>query len=178
MTRCAAALAVTCALASPVAAPSPGGQVANAAGPGVTGAVELQAGYAGFVDDAMIDHAVLGGGARFYLTRRLSVGPEIVYMRGPGSDRDLFITGNVTYDFAGRGGRPARVTPFVIAGAGMMRHRSRFGPSTFASTEGAFTAGGGVRVRLRDRLLVGADARCGWELHCRIAGSLGVTFGR
>ena len=178
MTRGALALAVTIALASPVAAQSPAGQIADVAGSGVAGALELQAGYAGFVDDATIDHAVLGGGVRFHLTRRLSVGPELVYMRGPGSDRDLFITGNVTYDFAGSGGRPARVTPFVIAGAGMMRHRSRFGPSTFSSNEGAFTAGGGVRVRLSDRLLAGADARCGWELHCRITGSLGLTFGR
>ncbi len=138
-----------------------------------TGAAEFFAGYAGFVDDATKDHAVVGGAARFSVTPRLSIGPEVVYMRGPASDRDLFVTANLTYDLAGR---TSRVTPFLVAGAGFMRHRDSVGGRTFSSGEGAFTAGGGVRVRLTPRTFVAGDARCGWELHCRVTGGLGVAL--
>ena len=56
-------------------------------------AAELVAGWAGFVDDAMIHHGVVGGSIRWYLSPRVSVGPELVYMKGPGRDRDFFATG-------------------------------------------------------------------------------------
>ena len=46
-------------------------------------ALEFSRGWAGFVDDATIHHAVFGGAARFYVTPRISVGPELVYMVGP-----------------------------------------------------------------------------------------------
>jgi hypothetical protein len=49
---------------------------------------------------------------------------------------------------------------------------------TFTSTEGSFTAGGGVRGLVADRVIVGVDARVGWELHLRIAGVIGWRFGR
>jgi len=141
-----------------------------------TATAEFIAGYAGFVDDATIDHALVGGAARWYVTPRLSVGPEIVYLRGPASDRDLFVTGNLTYDLAGSYGRTPRAIPFLVAGAGFMRHSDAFGGRTFSSGEGAFTAGGGVRVRVTARTFVAGDARCGWELHCRLTGNVGVNF--
>ena len=75
------------------------------AGPGL----EFLAGYAGFVDDATIDHTIFGAAARVYLTPRVAIGPELVYMRGPNSDRDLFLTGNMTFDvIPPRGGGQAR----------------------------------------------------------------------
>jgi hypothetical protein len=145
---------------------------------GPAGAFEFSAGYAGFVDDATIDHAVLGIGSRWYLGPRLSIGPEVVYMKGPGGDRDLFLTANLTWDLAGGYGRSPRVIPFIVGGAGLMRHRDRFGSQTFTSSEGAFTAGGGARVRLNDRIFAAGDARIGWELHYRFTGTVGVGFGR
>ena len=45
-------------------------------------------------------------------------------------------------------------------------------------TEGAFTAGGGVRAFASDRVTVGIDARVGWELHLRVNGFVGVRLGR
>jgi len=45
--------------------------------PGPT--LEMFAGHAGFLDDSMIPHTVLGGSGRFYLTSRLGVGPEVGY---------------------------------------------------------------------------------------------------
>ena len=112
---------------------------------------EVQTGWAGFVDDAMIDHAAFGGAARVYLTPRLAVGPEVGYLRGPRSDRDLMVTGNLTFDVLGPdcavvGGCRPRITPFLTVGAGFERHSDRFGPTTYASSEGAFTGGGGVRM--------------------------------
>jgi len=138
---------------------------------------EIQTGWAGFVDDAMIDHAAFGGAARVYLTPRLAVGPEIGYLRGPRSDRDLMVTGNLTFDVLGPGnsGRP-RITPFLTVGGGFERHSDRFGPTTYASSEGAFTGGGGVRVWLSDRVFGTVEARMGWEPHFRVTGGIGVAL--
>lgn len=142
-------------------------------------ALEMTAGYAGFADEATISHGLIGGLARWAVTPRLSIGPEVTYMRGPNFDRDLFVTGNVTWDFVGTGAQPqGAVVPYVVAGAGFFRHSDRFGPVTFASNEGTFTAGGGVRVWATPRVSVGAEARFGWELHTRLAGTVGVRLGR
>ena len=87
--------------------------------------IESPIGWAAFIDDAVIDHGVFGASARVYLTRRVSVGPEIVYMVGPGTDRDLFLTGNVMLDLRPVDRRRSRYTPFLVAGAGLFQNRSR-----------------------------------------------------
>ncbi|HEV8393323.1 MAG TPA: hypothetical protein VGQ37_03570 [Vicinamibacterales bacterium] len=141
-------------------------------------ALEVTAGYAGFVDDATVSHALVGGLARWPVTPRVSIGPEVTYMRGPGSDRDLFVTGNVAWDLVSRSAqRPGLVVPYVLGGAGFFRHSDRFGPLTFASNEGTFTAGGGARVWVTQRVYIGGEARFGWELHTRVAGTVGVQLG-
>lgn len=138
-------------------------------------AIEFLAGYAGFVDDATIDHAIVGAAARVYLTRRMAVGPEFVYMRGPREDRDLYLTGNLTFDvLPPSSGVPRRVTPFLVAGGGFFQHSDRFGASDFTSYEGAFTAGGGVRGWISRRVYILADVRFGWELHARVNGGIGI----
>lgn len=48
---------------------------------------------------------------------------------------------------------------------------------TFTSSEGALTAGGGVRAVLGDRVIIGVDARLGWEPHVRVNGVVGVRLG-
>jgi len=142
-------------------------------------ALEFLAGYAGFVDDGTIDHAIFGTAARLYLTPRVAIGPELVYMRGPNSDRDLFLTGNLTFDvIPPRGGRPRRVIPFLVAGGGFFQHSDRVGSFSFTSYEGAFTAGGGVRGWITDRVYAMADLRFGWELHARLNAGVGVSLGR
>jgi hypothetical protein len=141
--------------------------------------VEAALGYAAFLDDAAIEHALVGVAARYYLMPRLSVGPELVYMIGPGSDRDLLLTGNLMLDvLAPRAGRPRRVTPFLVAGGGWFRHSERIGPRPFTSTEGAFTLGAGVRGWTGDRVFVAVDARVGWEAHARLAANVGMRLGR
>jgi hypothetical protein len=139
--------------------------------------VEFAVGHAGFVDDATIHHAVIGGSARWPLSPHVSIGPEIVYMRGPDDDRNWLLTGNVTFDLRSPLPRP-RVVPFFVAGAGLFQHHDRFGGRSFVSTEGAFTAGGGVRAAITDRWYVGGEARVGWELHTRLNAIVGVRLGK
>ena len=142
-------------------------------------AVEFFAGYAGFADNATIDHSVFGGGGRVYVTPRLALGPELVYMRGPGSDRDFFLTGNLTFDvLSPQQGRPRRVSPFLVAGGGFFRHSEQFGSTDFSSYEGAFTGGGGARFWMNDRVYAVGDFRIGWELHYRITGGIGISMRR
>jgi hypothetical protein len=140
---------------------------------------EVSGGWAGFGDEGIVHHTLLGAGARYYLWRRVSIGPELQYMVGPGSDRDLIVTGNVVVDvLAPTIDRPRRTTPYVVAGGGLFRHSDRFGNETFASIEGAFTAGVGIRGWASDRVFLALDARLGWEPHLRLAGSVGVALGR
>jgi hypothetical protein len=137
-------------------------------------AAELTLGHAGFVDDDTVPHRVVGVAARLHLSARISVGPELQYMVGPGSDRDLILTGNVTMDLL----PPVRrVTPFVVIGGGLFRHSDRLGAQTFSSTEGAFTSGGGVRAWLGRRVYGAAELRAGWELHYRVTGTVGIALG-
>jgi hypothetical protein len=139
--------------------------------------IEIFAGHAGFADDATIEHSVFGGAARVYLTPRISIGPEITYMRGPDADRDWFFLGNLTFDVRHpRSGRPPRVSPFLIAGGGFFTHSDRVGTGIYTSGEGAFAAGGGTRVHITDRVYATGDFRIGWELHYRITGRLGVLM--
>jgi hypothetical protein len=141
--------------------------------------VEGSLGWAGFGDEGIIHHTLLGAGARYYLSRRFSIGPELQYMIGPDSDRDLVLTGNVVFDvLAPTADRPRRTTPYLVAGGGLFRHSDRFGNDRFSSTEGAFTAGVGVRGWVSDRVFLALDARLGWEPHLRLAGTVGLALGR
>lgn len=139
---------------------------------------EFAAGALLFADDRVVSEEFVGGTARFYASPRISVGPEIAYIRGERHSH-LMVTGNVTFDLIGpAGGEPRPVTPFVVAGGGLFRTRHSFPKEIFTSTEGAFTAGGGVRARVGKSIFVGAEARIGWELHIRLNGLVGVRLGR
>jgi hypothetical protein len=158
----AAGAALFTALASPVFAQGRGGAAAE----GVVG-------YAGFLDDTTIAHTVWGGSARWYLLPRLAIGPELIYFRGPRDDRDVVVTGNLTFDFLA-GAHP--VTPFVVGGGGFFRHRDKFGGATFTSTEGSFTGGAGVRLSIGRQFYVAPEFRIGWEPHVRISVAAGWRF--
>jgi hypothetical protein len=139
---------------------------------------EFSAGWIGFPDDGVVvSETPIGGTVRWHLTPRVSVGPEIVWISGSNHSH-LALTGNVTFDLLGpTNGRPAPVTPFIVVGGGMFQTRESFvNGGDFTSTEGAFTAGGGVRANPSDRITVGVEARLGWETHIRINGFVGVRF--
>ena len=141
-------------------------------------AVEFAGGALLFVDDATKTEPFAGAAARFYVTPRVSVGPEVAFSSGDNRSH-LMVTGNVTLDLLDPvRGRPRAVTPFLVIGAGFFQTRERFfDDAIFNSGEGAFTAGGGVRARFGQRLVAGGEARFGWELHWRVNGFVGVQLG-
>jgi hypothetical protein len=140
---------------------------------------EFSAGALLFADDGIVTEGLVGGAGRVYVTPRVSVGPEISYINGDNHSH-LILTGNVTFDLVHPvSGRPRQVTPFVTVGAGLFQTSELFGGNeTFTSTEGAFTAGGGVRTLIGRRVFVGAEARIGWELHVRLNALVGVQLSR
>ena len=138
------------------------------------GAAEAFAGYAGFVDDVFIDHFTVGGNTRIYLSPRIGIGPEVVYMRGPGADDILYFTGNVTFDLLAR--QEGRIDPFLVIGGGFFRGTTHVGTQRFTNVEGAVTGGGGARINLTDRLYAVGEFRLGWEPHYRVTGGIGATW--
>ena len=124
-------------------------------------AAEFSTGWLGFADDGVVSEGMVGGAARWYLSPRLSVGPELAFIQG--SNHSHFVlTGNVTFDMLSPvNGRPRPVMPFVVVGGGLFQTRETFFNGPYTSTEGAFTAGGGVRARAGDRVTLGVDTRIG-----------------
>ena len=134
--------------------------------------VDLQAGWIGFADDGIVSETMFAGAMRWYASPRVAIGPELIYIAG-GNHSHFVVTGNATFDLL----RDRRVTPFLVAGGGLFQTREDFpGMPSFTSNEGAFTAGGGVRVAAGDRITLGVDVRMGWEPHLRINGVLGIRL--
>ena len=139
---------------------------------------DVTAGWVGFADDGIVSETLAGGAARWHVLPRISIGPEVIYMDGDNHSH-LVVTGNVTFDrFAPVDGRSRQVTPFLIVGGGLFQTRESFFTGTFTSSEGGFTAGGGVRAPVGNRVTVGVDARIGWELHLRVGGFIGLQLGQ
>jgi hypothetical protein len=138
-------------------------------------AAELSLGWVGFADDGIVNETMVGGTVRFYLTPQVSVGPEFVYIKGSARHSHLMVTGNVLWDVV-PSSRGRLVVPYLVAGGGVFQTRQEFPAGTFKSNDPAFTAGGGLRFNAEDRLIVGAEARVGWELHLRVNGFIGVQF--
>lgn len=141
-------------------------------------AIEFAAGVLSFPDDGVVNEGLAGGAARFYVTPRLSVGPEIAFVNGDRHSH-LMLTGNATFDLVSPvNGRARPITPFVVAGGGLFQTRETFlNNARFTSNEGAFTAGGGFRAAIGNRAFAGAEVRAGWELHVRYNGLIGIRFG-
>jgi len=165
------ALFALVALAAPMSAMA---DAQNRPGP----SVDLAAGWVGFADDGIVSEGLVGSVARWYVVPRFSVGPEIVFIHGT-THTHLVVTGNLTWDVLGPTNRgPHRVTPFLVAGGGVFQTRERLLNRTYTSNEGAFTAGGGVRTIVADRVTLGFEMRAGWEPHIRINGVVGLQLGR
>src|SRR5262245_37203737 len=79
-------------------------------------AAEFSAGWIGFADDGVVSEGMVGGTARWYLSPRVGIGPEVIFIQG--SNHSHFVlTGNVTFDLLSPVNRqPRPVTPFIVAG--------------------------------------------------------------
>lgn len=135
---------------------------------------DVSVGWAGFVDDATKNYVTFGGGIRRFVAPRVSIGPEIVVMSNSNELRDLnvLLTGNAVFDAY----PDARVSPFIVGGAGMFWGRDQVVNGPYWSSDPAFTAGGGVRATINDSFAAAIEYRIGWELHQRLSGSAGIRW--
>jgi len=140
---------------------------------------EVTIGWAGLVDDATKHYLLAGGSVRRQITPRISIGPEFVIMTNADAvrDRNLMLTGNVVFDaYPKTAGEARRVTPFLVGGVGMFWGRDQVANGPFWFSDPAFTAGGGVRARINERVSASAEYRIGWELHQRVSASAGFHW--
>jgi hypothetical protein len=136
-------------------------------------ALDAHTAWFGFADDGVVSEAGFGAAFRWYVHPRIAIGPEAIYIQGD-NHHHFVLTGNLTVDLlSGRA-----LEPFIVVGGGMFQTHESFFDDAVTSTEGAFTAGGGVRGRVSDRVSIGLDARVGWETHIRVGGVVSVRLGR
>lgn len=133
--------------------------------------IKLTVGAADFgTDQRSIAHGLAGGSVRIYVTRRLSVEPEFLYLRNSPDDQDYIIQPNFAYDLADP---TKRFVPYLIGGVGVINHHGRFfgvdfdtgQPRVFDTSFTGWTAsgGGGVKIFLTKRLFIAPEARVGHE---------------
>jgi hypothetical protein len=141
--------------------------------------VEFVTGYAGFVDENWIDRTMIGGGARVFVSRRIAIGPEFVYLQGANSEHDLTLTGNVTIDLLREeASAPRRVIPYIAAGGGYLRQTTQVGTGPFTSSDGTVSGGVGARIALGKTMFIAPEVRFGFEPEVRIGVTIGFRPGR
>jgi hypothetical protein len=141
-----------------------------------SGSLELKGllGYAGFIDESMIDHGMAGVAIRWLATPRLSLEAEVLHMRGPCEDRDWLVGPSVAWDLRARG----TVIPFVAGGIGWLQTTLPVGTGLYSAGSWTGGGGGGVRVALSPRLWLTLDARLGSEPLTRLTAAIGWQFER
>ena len=77
-------------------------------------------GSATFGED--IEHKMVGGALRVYVTKRLSIEPEYMYFRNTENDQDHAGQASVAYDFTDP---TKRAVFYGIAGVGVLHHEGR-----------------------------------------------------
>ena len=131
-----------------------------------------------------IDHKVVGGAVRIYVTKRLSIEPEFLYMPHSETDVDKIGQANIAYDITDP---RARLVAYAIAGGGVLNHKGRFVDSNpFTGTTRVFdnsvstwtaSAGAGLKIFLTKRLFVSPEVRLGHEPTLRATINVGYVFG-
>lgn len=146
--------------------------------------VEAVVGSSGFVDEVFDYFLTAGGGARWFVTPKIAIGPEFVYMTGADDASNLTITGNLTFDFI-RDTTDRRIVPYLAVGGGYLRQRTIVGSGPgspalqpFTSGEGTVSGGVGVRIALGRRAYVAPEFRMGYEPETRFTVMIGFRPGR
>jgi Outer membrane protein beta-barrel domain len=140
-------------------------------------------GSATFGDD--IDHKVVGGAMRVYVTKRLSIEPEYLYLRHSENDQDQHFQPNVAYDFIKDS--TGRLVVYGIGGVGVLHHQGdRLSFNDFFTgeprvvdtsfTTWTATAGVGAKIFVTKRLFVTPELRVGREPTVRATISVGYVF--
>lgn len=137
--------------------------------------VEGVFGWAGFIDEAWIDHTMYGAGARLYVRPRLAIGPEFLVLDGPPGDVDWTLMGTVTFDLRHDS---SGATPYLVVGAGYLRTYMDLGSQWYSSGEWITSGGVGVRIPLGRRFFVAPELRIGYEPELRFGVTIGIRPGR
>lgn len=145
--------------------------------------VKVTAGGASFGLDGGAGHSAVGGAVRIYVSKRWSVEPEFMYMRGGANDQDYFFTPSVAYDLTDPTGK---YVPYLVAGVGVEHHTGKFFGADFTTGQPrvfdtSFTTwsagvGAGVKIFLTDRLFIAPEARIGREPTVRGTVSVGYVL--
>ena len=132
----------------------------------------------------VLEHTLVGGSVRAYVTKRLSLEPEYLYLRRSEDDQDHLVQMNVAYDFTDP---TKRFVPYVIGGAGVLHNRGRISGNDFVTgapfvrdisfTTWTASAGGGVKIYLTNRLFLSPELRLGREPTFRATINVGYVFG-
>ena len=146
--------------------------------------IEAKAIWGGVVFGEDDDHKTVGASVRVYVTKRLSVEPEYLYLWHGENDQDQLGALNVAWDFTDPS---ERAVVYGIAGGGVLHHKGRFVDTDFTGTttrvfDTSFTTwtasvGGGVKVFLTDRLFISPEVRVGRQPTFRATINVGYVFG-
>lgn len=130
-----------------------------------------------------IPHGVAGAAFRVYVTKRLSIEPEYLYLYHSENDQDQIIQPNIAYDFTDP---RKRFVAYGILGVGVLHHKGRFfgndfdtgEPRVFDTSFTTWTAsvGGGVKMFVTERLFISPEVRVGREPNFRATINVGYVF--
>jgi len=122
-----------------------------------------------------IEHKMVGGALRVYVTKRLSIEPEYMYFRNTENDQDHAGQLSVAYDFTDP---TKRAVFYGIAGVGGLHHEGSFFGTD--NTFDTWTASGGVGIKIfiTKKLFVSPELRIGREPTVRATINVGYVFGR
>jgi hypothetical protein len=136
-------------------------------------AVKFIFGTSAFLDeDTPFDHSVFGGSIPIRLTKKLSIEPQFLYMNGPGSDRDITISGNVVYDLVTKD----RASIFVVGGAGILSNTQRFSRGNFTANDWTANGGIGAKFFISEKFFVSPEFRFGTEPLLTVTAGIGYQF--
>ena len=135
--------------------------------------VEAKAMFGGAAFDDDTGHTLVGGAVRAYVTKRISIEPEYLYLRNSNTDQDHLVGASVAYDFATD--RTQRLVAYAIGGVGILHHQSSFVSNDF--TTWSASAGVGAKIFVTKRLFLSPEFRLGREPMVRATISVGYAFG-
>ena len=145
--------------------------------------IEAKVIYGGVVFGEDNDHTTVGASVRAYVTKRLSIEPEYLYLWHGENDQDQLFAANVAWDFTDP---RERFVLYGIAGGGALHHKGRFVDTDFTGTTRVFdtsfttwtaSAGGGLKIFVTDRLFVSPEFRLGRQPTVRATINVGYVFG-
>jgi hypothetical protein len=124
-------------------------------------------GWIGFADESLVHHGLVAASLRISIAGGLGVEPELTYMIGPRSDRDVVFAPVASWEFGRK-----KVRPYVLGATGILWHHegSLWGREYIAS------GGFGVRTQVSPHWSISPEFRMGMWPHLEAKVALGYRF--